>query len=126
MVLLLLMCDAVAEVRERCASHINYGRARCGPLFPFQQRQSIMTREAFEASLDRGRLETRYHEFLLNDLRCKWHACRRDGKTRILGCGFIIPIKFKFNDSASISNAEFLNGHVDMWFRIISPVCGFR
>jgi hypothetical protein len=120
------MFDAVAKVRERCASHSKLGPRAMRPAFPFQQRQSIMTREAFEAALDRGRLETRYHEFLLNDLRCKWHACRRDGKTRILGCGFIIPIEFKLNDSASISNAEFLNGHVDMWFRIISPVDASR
>jgi hypothetical protein len=88
-----------------------------------RKKASTMHREAFEFALDNGRLETRYYEFLLNDTMFKWHLCRRDGPTRILGrdghTRFIIPIQFKLNDLASISNAEFLNGHVDMWFRII-------
>jgi hypothetical protein len=80
-----------------------------------------MNREAFEFALDHNSLETRYHEFLLNDTVFKWHLCRRDGPTRILkDARFLIPIKFKLNDSASISDAEFLNGHVDMWFRILT------
>jgi hypothetical protein len=80
-----------------------------------------MNREAFEAALDSRRLETRMHEFLLNDLKVKWHLCRRDGPTRNFGSGFIIPIQFKLADRAQISHVEFLNRHVDMWFRIVAP-----
>jgi hypothetical protein len=81
--------------------------------------QSGITRKIFEAALDGGRLETRMPEFVLNDPDIKWHKCRRNGQTRGFGHGrFVIPIAFGRNSHAQVTEAEFVNGHIAMWFRI--------
>ena len=77
-----------------------------------------MTREAFEAALDRGHLQT-----ALRGRETKWYTCRRNGKTRLWkrdSSRFEIPIKYRYRDTARIKSDDFYNGTVDHWFRITS------
>ena len=81
-----------------------------------------ITREAFEHALDANRLDTRYYDFLIGG-PMDWHRCRRAGKTSIVTRDhgrFLIPIAFSLSDLVNISQAEFADGHVDIWFRIVA------
>lgn len=76
-----------------------------------------MTREAFEAALDAGLLQTK---ILYRDGE-KWYTCRRNGRTRVWKrdpSRFEIPVKFRFRDTMRVTSNHFYSGEVDRWFRI--------
>ena len=77
-----------------------------------------MTREAFEAALDRGALQT-----AVRGRENKWYTCRRNGRTRTWKrdpARFEIPVKFRYRDTMRVKSEHFNNGAVDAWFRIIA------
>ena len=77
-----------------------------------------MTREAFEAALDAGRLET----LMLTRTGEKWYLCRRNGRTQTWkrdSSRFEIPVKFRLRDCIRVKDKHFNNGDVDYWFRIV-------
>ena len=76
-----------------------------------------MTREAFEAALDRGTLETR----VTDRSGDRWYRVRRNGRTKTWKrdpSRFIIPIKFRLRDTMQAQDRHFHNGEIDKWFRI--------
>lgn len=78
-----------------------------------------MTREAFEAALDSGRLQTKERDYALGVDH--WYFCRRNGRTRtwkLDPARFEIPIKYKFRETLRVTADSFNNGVVDHWFRI--------
>jgi hypothetical protein len=80
-----------------------------------------MTREAFEAALDSGRLETLLQTILGTRGEPRWYRCRRNGRTRTWKrdtTRFAIPIKFRLKNCDLITSEDFYSGEVDKWFRI--------
>jgi hypothetical protein len=72
-----------------------------------------MTREAFEAALDHAQLWTK--------VGSKWYLVRRNGRTRLWKSDpgrFLIPVKFRFRDTARVESRHFNSGFVDQFFRI--------
>jgi hypothetical protein len=79
-----------------------------------------MTREAFEAALDHGLLQTR----IVSRGGDKWYTCRRNGRTKTWksdASRFEIPVKFRLKDTMRVKSFFFYNGAIDYWFRIVPP-----
>jgi hypothetical protein len=78
-----------------------------------------VTREAFEAALDSGLLQTK----IVRREGERWYDCRRNGRTQTWKrdpARFEIPLKFRFKDHIRVKSEHFNSGAIDQWFRIRS------